>query len=137
MSKRGPDVDLEGLLCALVLAPRTFARNRFFSMYQDPAVKRVRRRAGRVRGLIRQLLGQGRPKGEVIGEQVLEDGQVLLRLRVAELSFERTTALSALEAATMRVAMERAGSGKASAADREHVKRALSRLGPELRPSAD
>ncbi len=88
-----------------------------------------------MRGLIRQLLGQGRPKGEVIGEQVLEDGQVLLRLRIPELAFERTTALSALEAATLRVAMERAGSGKASAADRAHVESALSRLGPELRPS--
>ena len=137
MTPRRPKVDLEGLLVALVLAPRTFSRNRFFALYQDASVRRVRRRAARVRGLIRQLLGEGRPKGEIIGEQVLEDGQVLLRLRVPELSFERTTALSALEAATRRLALSRAGAGKATRADKDQVEAALSRLGPELRPSAE
>ncbi|MCA9593517.1 MAG: hypothetical protein KC776_09415 [Myxococcales bacterium] len=137
MTPRRPKVDLEGLLVALVLAPRTFSRNRFFALYQDASVRRVRRRAARVRGLIRQLLGEGRPKGEIIGEQVLEDGQVLLRLRVPELSFERTTALSALEAATLRLALSRAGAGKATRADKDQVEAALSRLGPELRPSAE
>ena len=137
MTPRRPNVDLEGLLVALVLAPRTFSRNRFFALYQDASVRRVRRRAARVRGLIRQLLGEGRPKGEIIGEQVLEDGQVLLRLRVPELSFERTTALSALEAATLRLALSRAGAGKATRADKDQVEAALSRLGPELRPSAE
>ena len=137
MTPRRPKVDLEGLLVALVLAPRTFSRNRFFALYQDASVRRVRRRAARVRGLIRLLLGEGRPKGERIGEQVLEDGQVLLRLRVPELSFERTTALSALEAATLRLALSRAGAGKATRADKDQVEAALSRLGPELRPSAE
>lgn len=29
--------DLDALLIALVLAPATFSRNRFFDMYADPA----------------------------------------------------------------------------------------------------
>jgi hypothetical protein len=37
-----------------------------------------------VRGIIRQLCGTGRVKAEITGEQVLEDGQVLLRYRIEE-----------------------------------------------------
>lgn len=117
-------------MCALVLAPHTFSRNRFFALYQSPAVRRVRRRAARVRGLVRQLTGQGKLHAELIGEQVLEDGQVLLRLRVPDVSFERTTALSPLEAAVLRYALHRAGHGKVEADDRARVEAALARLGP-------
>ena len=129
---RGPDVDLDALLCALVLAPRTFARNRFFALHENPAVRRVRRRASRVRGIIRQLVGNGKAKGEVVGEQVLEDGQVLLRYRVEDLAFARTTALSALEAAALRYALHRAGAGSLEDEDRVKVEEALARLGRDI-----
>ncbi|MEZ4221893.1 MAG: hypothetical protein R3B13_13250 [Polyangiaceae bacterium] len=125
-------LDLDGLLCALVLAPRTFARNRFFELYKQPSARRVRRRAARVRGIIRHLMADGRPQGEIVGEQVLADGQVLLRLRVPDLAFERTTALTALEAATLRYAIHRAGKGPLDPVDKEQVELALSRLGPSL-----
>jgi hypothetical protein len=122
--------DYEGLLCALILVPQSFSRNRFFDVFEDPEARRIRRRAARVRGVIRQLLGQGRrPKAELVGEQVLEDGQVLLRFRIPDLGYERTTALSALEAATFRYALHRAGSGSLEAVDRERVEIALRRLG--------
>jgi hypothetical protein len=129
---RAPDVDLDALLCALVLAPRTFARNRFFALHENPAVRRVRRRASRVRGIIRQLVGNGKAKGEVVGEQILEDGQVLLRYRVEDLAFARTTALSALEAAALRFALHRAGAGSLDDEDRLKVEEALSRLGRDI-----
>jgi hypothetical protein len=129
---REPAVDLDALLCALVLAPRTFARNRFFALHENPAVRRVRRRASRVRGIIRQLVGNGRERGEVVGEQVLEDGQVLLRYRVQDLAFSRTTALSALEAATLRYALHRSGAGPLAEEDRREVEAALGRLGREI-----
>jgi hypothetical protein len=129
---REPAVDLDALLCALVLAPRTFARNRFFVLHENPAVRRVRRRASRVRGIIRQLVGNGRERGEVVGEQVLEDGQVLLRYRVHDLSFSRTTALSPLEAATLRYALHRSGAGPLADEDRREVEAALGRLGREI-----
>lgn len=130
--KKAPKVDLDALLCALTLVPTAFARNRFFNLFENPAALRVRRRASRVRGIIRQLSGAGRMKAEIIGEQVLEDGQVLLRYRVDELGFSRTAALSRLEAATLRFALFRAGRGPVDNADRELVESALLRLNQSL-----
>jgi hypothetical protein len=127
-----PSVDLDALLCALTLVPTAFARNRFFSLFENPAALKVRRRASRVRGIIRQLCGTGRVKAEIIGEQVMDDGQVLLRYRVEELGFSRTAALSRLEAATLRFALFRAGAGTVNAEDRELVESALERLSRNL-----
>jgi hypothetical protein len=137
--KRQPapvSLDPEALLCALVLAPATFSRNRFFLLYEKTALRRVRRRAGHVRSIVRQLLGQGRLKAEVIGEQVLADGRVLLRYRIQDLSYTRTTALSPLEAAVLRYALCRAGEGKVSDEDRAQVELALERLGAALELSS-
>jgi hypothetical protein len=103
-----------------------------FHLHENPAVRRVRRRASRVRGIIRQLVGNGKDKGEVVGEQILEDGQVLLRYRVEDLAFARTTALSALEAAALRFALHRAGAGPLEDEDRVKVEEALSRLGRDI-----
>jgi len=132
-----PSVDLDALLCALTLVPTAFARNRFFNLFENPAALKVRRRASRVRGIIRQLCGTGRVKAEIIGEQVLDDGQVLLRYRVEELGFSRTAALSRLEAATLRFALFRAGLGNIEAEDRELVERALERLSHSLELPGD
>jgi len=126
------NVDHDGLLCALVLVPDAFARNRFFSLFEDPETKVVRRRAARVRGVLRQLLGMDRPKGEIVGEQVLDDGQVLLIYRVPQLSYERSTALSQLEAAVLRYALHRAGTGELNPSDRDRVRGALRRLGRDI-----
>jgi hypothetical protein len=125
-------VDPEALLCALVLVPRSFPRNRFFSLYEDPLLRKVRGRAARIRGIIRQLVASGRARGEIVGEQVLEDGRVLLRYRVAELAYSRTTALSALEAATLRYALHRALASPLTDDDRTRVEDALSRFGERL-----
>jgi hypothetical protein len=127
-----PSVDLDALLCALTLVPTAFARNRFFKLFENPAALKVRRRASRVRGIIRQLCGTGRVKAEITGEQVLDDGQVLLRYRVEEIGFSRTAALSRLEAATLRFALFRAGVGTIEAEDRELVEGALERLSKNL-----
>jgi hypothetical protein len=127
-----PSVDLDALLCALTLVPTAFARNRFFKLFENPAALKVRRRASRVRGIIRQLCGTGRVKAEITGEQVLDDGQVLLRYRVEEIGFSRTAALSKLEAATLRFALFRAGVGTVEAEDRELVESALERLSKNL-----
>jgi hypothetical protein len=121
-------MDHDALLCALVLAPQTFSRNRFFALFQDPSLRRIRRRAARVRGILNQLLGVGRNKAELIGEQILDDGQVLIRFRVPDLAYERTAALSALEAAALRYALHRAGAGALEAEDRDRVLAALKKL---------
>jgi hypothetical protein len=121
--------DLDGLLCALILVPQSYSRNRFFRLFEDHEARRARRRASRVRGVIRQLTAG---KAEILGEQVLDDGQVLLRYRIADLAFERTTALSQLEAAALRCALHRAGVGQLEDSDRELVTEALRRLGADL-----
>lgn len=123
-----PEVDLNALLAALILAPRTFARNRFFTLFQNPEAAKIRRRAARVRGILRQLTGTPKPAAEIIGERVLSDGQVHLRYRVDELGYTRTAALSSLEAATLRYAMHRSGKATLSHEERTTVESALSRL---------
>jgi hypothetical protein len=128
-------IDPEALLCALIIAPYTFSRNRFFALYEDPSLARIRRRAARVRGIARQLAGDGRPQAEIVGEQVLGDGQVLLRYRVPELGYSRTTALSAVEAAALRYALHRARGAPLPRSDKALVERTLEKLGPDLRRS--
>jgi hypothetical protein len=127
-----PEVDLDALLAALILAPRTFARNRFFSLFQNPDAARIRRRAARVRGILRQLAGTPRPAAEIVGERVMSDGQVLLRYRVEELNYTRTAALSSLEAATLRYALHRSGKASLSHEEQTAVESALSRLSETL-----
>jgi hypothetical protein len=124
-------VNPDGLLCALVLAPNTFARNRFFGLFENPALRRVRRRAYHVRSVLRQLLGQGKERALLIGRAELDDSRVLLRYRIENLKMERSTALSALEAAVLSFALHRAGQGELEEEDRERVERALQSLGAE------
>jgi signal transduction histidine kinase len=126
------DVDLDALLAALILAPRTFARNRFFTLFQNPEAAKIRRRASRIRGILRQLAGTPKPAAEIVGERVMTDGQVLLRYRVEELNYTRTAALSSLEAATLRYALHRSGIASLSHEERTAVESALSRLGETL-----
>jgi hypothetical protein len=124
-------VNPEALLCALVLAPNTFARNRFFGMFEDPAMRRVRRRAYHVRGILRQLLGTGKDRALITGRLELDDTRVLLRYRLDNLKLERTTALSALEFAVLNYALHRAGRGDLEDEERAQVETALRSLGED------
>lgn len=126
MTQHTPHPD--ALLCALVLAPTTFSRNRFFHLYEGTETQRVRRRARRLRGLIRQLLGQGRERAEFIGRVDLEDGAVLLRFRVNNLAYQRSTSLSPLEAALVGYALSQSGEHPLLAADQALVEQSLARL---------
>ena len=123
------DLDPDALFCSLVLSPESFPRNRFFALFEEPKLDAARKRARRVRGILEELLGQGHPKAEIVGEQVMADGQVILSYRVHDLSFERTTALSPLEAATLRYALHRADAGPLGEEDRSLVRSRLGRLG--------
>jgi hypothetical protein len=131
------EVDLDALLAALILAPRTFARNRFFTLFQNPEAAKIRRRASRIRGILRQLAGTPKPAAEIVGERVMTDGQVLLRYRVEELGYTRTAALSSLEAAALRYALHRSGIAALSHEERSAVESALSRLGETLGVGAE
>jgi hypothetical protein len=93
----------------LVLAPRLYSRNRFFELFRDDKVARIRARAATLRGIIRQLVGREGRRARIVGEQVLLDDQVLLRYEMPELDFVRTVALTPLEAALVRYALFRSG----------------------------
>ncbi|MCA9642096.1 MAG: hypothetical protein H6718_32310 [Polyangiaceae bacterium] len=124
-------LDSDALLCALVLVPTSFSRNRFYELFEGPGGKRVRKRAKRLRGLIRQLLGRGREQAEIVGRQELDDGSVLMRFRVDNLGFQRTTSLNPLEMSIVNFALHRAGKQELPLEDRERVEGALLRLAPQ------
>jgi hypothetical protein len=91
-----------------------------------------------VRGVVRQLVGTTGRRGQIVGEQVLADGRVLIRYIVPELNFSRTTSLSCLEAALVRYAVSRARNLPASPEDRNRIEQSLLALAPGLpRPSLD
>jgi hypothetical protein len=134
-------VDLEGLLVALTLAPTTFSRNRFFGLYTDPAVRRVRRRAALLRSVVGHL-------GAASGAQRVtlahgEGGRALIGYEVPALGLRRTVTLDPIELAAVRFALARVPADACAAApdvlaalrpepsDGPQVQSALSRLLPE------
>ncbi len=137
--KRNPGVSPDALLCALVIAPGTFPRNRFYGLFEDPVMKRTRRRAYHVRSVLKQLAAKGKERAEVIGRLELDDRRVLLRYKVASVRLERTTALSQVESAALNFALHRAGVEESiSEEDRAVVEQALGALVsdmPGLTPS--
>lgn len=119
--------DADALLCALVLAPNTYSRNRFFQLFELPQLGRVRRRAKRISGIIRQLLGHGRQAAVIISEQV-DRGQVLMEFHVRHLNYQRTAKLSLLESALIHYALHKHQGTQVPDADRMAVETALGRL---------
>ncbi|WP_437506501.1 hypothetical protein [Sorangium sp. So ce1099] len=138
-----PPIDLEALLVALVLAPTTFSRNRFFSLYTDPETRRVRRRAALLRSIVRQLVAGA----DRAGLAPAASGGALLTYDVPSLGLKRTAALDALELAVLRIAVSRGAGPQGDdvartssplpqdllpePADTSRIERALARLLPE------
>jgi hypothetical protein len=134
--------DREALLVALVLAPATYSRNRFFALYTDPEIRRVRRRATQIRSIVRHVAGE-RPAapGELCAVEPQGEGAVRLTYVVPSIGLRRTALLDPLEIALVRYAMARSIAGAAPLApddpDRRRIEEALSRLGPTSRSSLD
>lgn len=132
--------DPDALLVALILAPATFSRNKFFEMFEQEPLKIARRRAQLVRSVIKDLTepwphpGEipGRP-GAVIIEEVVGDEDFTLTYAVEELGYRRSVMLTHLEAASLRYALERSGAGQASPAEKALVEQSLIKLS-ELDP---
>lgn len=126
-------IDREALLVALVLAPATYSRNRFFEMYQDADVRRVRRRAAHIRGVVRHVTSRDPKRTEARFSPAPED-RVELGYEVPSLGLRRTVLLDPIELALVRFAMARArgvGPIPADDPDRLLVEAALARLAPE------
>jgi hypothetical protein len=47
----------EALVVGMTLVPGLFSRNRSFALFEDPDVRRARRRAALLRGIVRHLAG--------------------------------------------------------------------------------
>lgn len=129
--------DPEALLVALVLAPATYSRNRYFELYQQAQLRHARRRAQILRNIIKDLTepwphpgnlpsGFG-PRGLVEEEQ---DGGIVLSYSVPEFQYRRSAVLTQLEAATVRYAVSRTANTPVEPEDRTRVEAALARLDP-------
>ncbi|HVY49385.1 MAG TPA: hypothetical protein VHB21_26015 [Minicystis sp.] len=129
-----PDVDPEALLVALVLAPATYSRNRFFELYKDPAVRRARRRASMLRSILRQLTRGGDGEGAEGVCLVETEAGAELTFGVPSLGLRRTVHLDALDLAVVRFALASAGRAEGPLAlppeDRARIETTLARLAP-------
>lgn len=129
--------DPEALLVALVLAPATFSRNRFFEMFQEEDLRVARRRAQIIRSIIKDLTEPWPHPGEFpshpkphIEEEVEREGHLYLTYRVDEFDFRRSAVLSAVEAAAFRYALHRAGLRPLNPDDRKLVDTHLGKMNP-------
>jgi hypothetical protein len=122
-----PAIDPDALLCALVLTPSAWSRNRFFGLFQDPALAHARRRAAVLRGLLRQV--QRHADARLRFEQHLEGGAVAV-LEVESLGYRRSSVLSAIERALVEYAVARARGLTPDESARTHVESALARMAP-------
>lgn len=136
----GADVDRGALLCALVLAPATFARNRFFSLFTESSARRIRARAALLRTVVRQL-AQDNARAEMVELEPGRDGTFVLRYGVRRLRLQRTSVLDRLELALVRFAVSRrtrAGAEplapvlEVTSEDRALVFGAIAKLGEKL-----
>jgi hypothetical protein len=132
---RLPDED--ALLVALVLAPATYSRNRFFDLYRDEARRRVHRRALTLRSIVRHL-GDRSParRAHVVALEGRSDGEVMLRYEIESLGLRRAALLTELELTIVRHALRHAGrpvtalGGRGNAGDRHRLDAALAPLAP-------
>jgi hypothetical protein len=100
-------IDVEALTVAMAMAPGIYARNRHFSLYDDPRFRRARARASLLRGLVRQLTGAEGPLDEVAIER--SPARLRLHYRVARVRMHRTAELTPTEAACVFHLATRAG----------------------------
>ena len=129
--------DPDALFVALVLAPGTFSRNKFFSLFQDSTLMKARRRAQMIRSLVKELTEPWPHPGErpshtcpIIEEEIEIGGELQLTYRVEEFNYKRTVHLSPLEAATLRYSLHQSGNNPLSEQERELVESSLAKLDP-------
>jgi hypothetical protein len=120
--------DAEGLVAALVLAPATYSRNRFFELYRVHTMRRARGRAAKLRGLLRHVLLQ---RGfELTEVRDHEDGSRTLRYALPLVNARVTVHLTSFEVAVLAVAVARARGESPEPVALARVDSALLRLAP-------
>ena len=121
--------DLEALTAAMATVPLLYSRNRLFTLFKEPIVRRARVRARLVRGLVRFI---GRADAEV--DLATGDGKVRIGYRITRLRLSRSVTLTDFELALLRTLLAKGPHPAALALlpdDRTRVDDALARLPEE------
>jgi hypothetical protein len=126
----------EALVVGMALVPGLFSRNRNFALFEDPEVRRARRRAALLRGIVRQLAdAQG-----AIESLRISRGSAGCELSycVPGMKMQRRASLANVEMACVHYLADREGVGglHATAEDRAAIEAALHRLAADLRLAA-
>jgi hypothetical protein len=130
--KSAGSVEPDALLVGMTLVPGFLSRNRSFALFEDPMIRRAKRRAALLRGIVRQLAGA---VGAVEGlEVVAEMGARELRYRVPGIGVDRRAILTDVEYSCVAYLAGRARvSGlRADPEDRARIDAALRRLAEGL-----
>ncbi len=130
---RPPSIEHDALIVGLTLVPALCSRNRSFTLFEDPEVRRARRRSAVVRGIVRQLMGT---HGHIEGLTVVGGGDAFeLRYRLPGLRIDRRASLTEVELACVKFLAGRAGVAglHPSDDDRARIDAALRRLAAGLR----
>jgi hypothetical protein len=126
-------VEPDALLVGMTLVPGFLSRNRSFALFEDPMVRRAKRRAALLRGIVRQLAGA---VGAVEGLEVVADtGARELRYRVPGLGVDRRAILTDVEYSCVAylAGRERVAGLRAEPEDRARIDAALRRLAHGLK----
>lgn len=134
----------DALTALLVLRPRALPRNRHFALYATDEATIARRRAGRLRSLVRQLTGALGPAKSITLEP--SSGQeFLLRYSLSRVSLSRSLHISPSDLSVLRMALLESGARLLPAplvareGDRTHVRvllEAVSAHEPSAQPLA-
>jgi len=123
----------EALVVGMTLVPGLLSRNRSFDLFENPEVRRARRRATLLRGIVRQIAGA---QGEIRSLRVARvAARVELSYSLPAMKMRRQALLNDLELACVRYLAERAAVAglHATEEDRAAIDAALIRLSAGLR----
>ncbi len=123
----------EALVVGMTLVPGFLSRNRCFALFEDPEVRRARRRAATLRGIVRHIAGAQGAVDSLRMARGVATTEVSYWL--PDMKMRRSASLSDLEFACVQYLAARAGVAgiRATDEDRAVIDRALRRLASGLR----
>ena len=127
-------LDEDALVIAMTVVPELYSRNKMFSLFSDPRLRRARKRAIALRAAVRQISG-----GAAKNVTIEKSGRgFALSYDLPLLRYHRVIALSDVERACVTFLLDRAKYRDlpCSEADRALVDATLVRLVPEEEPEA-
>ena len=126
--------DLEALTAAMATVPLLYSRNRLFTLFDEPIVRRARVRARLVRGLVRFI---GRSDAEI--DIAASNDRVKIGYRIPRLRLSRSVTLTDFELSLLRTLLAKGPHPAALVLredDRTRIDAALARLPKEAVPYA-